>query len=239
MTAAQTTVPAALPEAASSPAPRDRVEAAGPIPVAVPRAVRAAGRTLAIDVARTHEEIAMCFAIRSAVFIGEQECPYDEEFDGNDFAATHVLARVDGEPAATVRLRWFDGWFKHERTAVMRPFRSLGVGRATVRWSLDLARRKGYRLGYGHAQLDILDYWTSIEGVSEIPGLRFSFSDHAYAAIRFDLEPDAAAPAMTDDPLVLNRPEGLWHRPGPLDASAERPAVNVGAHARSRRADAA
>lgn len=221
------------------PPARPGPEAAGPVPLLVPRALRAAGRTLAIDVARTQEEAAMCFAIRSAVYIGEQECPYDEEFDGNDFTATHVLARVDGEPCATVRLRWFEGWFKLERLAVLRAWRGHGLGRAAAEWSLAFARRKGFSRGYAHAQLDLLGFWLTVGGVSEVPGVRFRFSDHAYAAIRFDLEPDAAAPAMHDDPLVLNRPEGRWHAPGPIDASADRPAVNVGARARGRRADAA
>ena len=37
--------------------------------------------------------------MRSAVYIGEQECPYEEEFDGNDLAATHLIGYVGNEPA--------------------------------------------------------------------------------------------------------------------------------------------
>ncbi len=48
-----------------------------------------------ITVAREISEVMKAAAIRSAVYIGEQNCPYDEEFDGNDFAATHLLAYVD------------------------------------------------------------------------------------------------------------------------------------------------
>jgi predicted GNAT family N-acyltransferase len=31
-------------------------------------------------------------AIRSAVYVGEQECPYDEEYDGNDMTGVHLLS---------------------------------------------------------------------------------------------------------------------------------------------------
>jgi predicted GNAT family N-acyltransferase len=193
---------------------------------------------LEIRVACNQDELAMCFAIRSAVYIGEQSCPYAEEFDGNDHTATHVLALIDGEPAATVRVRWFAGWFKLERVSVRREFRGMArgresVGRAISCWTFDLARRKGYMLGYAHARLDLLPFWMKLKEVGEIPGIRFTFSDHAYTAIRFDLEPDPAACSMFDDPIVLNRPEGQWHQPGPIDGSITRAPVNIVAQART------
>ena len=60
-----------------------------------------------IKLASTSDELMQCFALRSAVYIGEQQCPYWEEFDGNDFTATHLILYVDGEPASSMRLRWF------------------------------------------------------------------------------------------------------------------------------------
>src|SRR6202035_4815223 len=35
-------------------------------------------------VASTPDHLAKVFAIRAAVFMSEQRCPYDEEYDGND-----------------------------------------------------------------------------------------------------------------------------------------------------------
>ena len=68
-----------------------------------------------IKLAATSDELLQSFALRAAVFMGEQQCPYDEEFDGNDYTATHVIMYVDGEPAGTMRLRWFQSFCKFER----------------------------------------------------------------------------------------------------------------------------
>ncbi|MFN3314873.1 MAG: N-acetyltransferase, partial [Hyphomonas sp.] len=41
--------------------------------------------------ARTLEEYQQAMAIRAAVYIAEQDCPYEEEYDGNDFAGMHMV----------------------------------------------------------------------------------------------------------------------------------------------------
>ncbi len=74
-------------------------------------------------IASTPDMIAKVFALRAAVFMSEQDCPYDEEFDGNDYCATHILGLVDGVPAAALRLRYFAEFAKMERLAVMPKYR--------------------------------------------------------------------------------------------------------------------
>ena len=89
--------------------------------------------SLSLKVVNTAEELQQAFAIRSIVFMGEQRCPYNEEFDGNDFAATHILGLVDGEPAVTGRVRYFGEFVKFERFAVRPEFRD---GLANIKiWS--------------------------------------------------------------------------------------------------------
>ena len=43
---------------------------------------------IGITVARSFEDLSRVIAVRSAVYLSEQECPYEEEFDGNDLSAT-------------------------------------------------------------------------------------------------------------------------------------------------------
>ena len=52
-----------------------------------------------ITVARTIDDVLRAFSIRSAVYCAEQHCPHEEEFDGNDFSATHLLGYIGHEPA--------------------------------------------------------------------------------------------------------------------------------------------
>ena len=44
-----------------------------------------------IKLASTSDELLQCYALRAAVFMGEQQCPYREEFDGNDYSANHLM----------------------------------------------------------------------------------------------------------------------------------------------------
>ena len=67
------------------------------------------------------------FAIRKIVFVVEQNCPADLEFE-NEEVSHHFLAFVDDEPAGTCRWRQTDNGYKCERFAVLKSYRSYGVG---------------------------------------------------------------------------------------------------------------
>src|SRR5438477_11326767 len=81
-----------------------------------------------IKLASTSDELLQCYALRAAVFMGEQQCPYWEEFDGNDYSATHLMLYIDDEPTASMRVRWFTSFAMTERLAVMQRFRGHNVG---------------------------------------------------------------------------------------------------------------
>ena len=49
-----------------------------------------------VRLARGLDDLMQVFAVRSAVYVGEERCPYDEEYDGNDLCAAHVLASARG-----------------------------------------------------------------------------------------------------------------------------------------------
>jgi len=57
--------------------------------------------------ARTLDDMMQVFAVRSSTYLSEQLCLYNEEFDGNDFCATHLLGLVDGDAAGCARIRYF------------------------------------------------------------------------------------------------------------------------------------
>jgi len=161
--------------------------------------------------------------VRSIIFMGEQSCPYDEEFDGNDFAgATHRVVRLGGEPAGTLRLRWFAGFAKLERVAVRREHRGGQISSALITASLDLARRKGYRKVMGHAQAHLISFWERLGARIRAGRDRFVFSDCEYVEMEWDFEPAVGSLTLDTDPLILIRPEGRWDEPGVLDRSSAR-----------------
>ena len=160
--------------------------------------------------------------IRSAVYMAEQECPYDEEFDGNDFSATHLIGYVGDEPAGCLRIRYFADFAK---SSVLR-FAANSARRALafqlVRAGIELCRAKGYRRIYGHAQKRLLNFWAgSASARSKAAGNLF-----LRLRLRRDrARHDAASQAISIgvDPYVMIRPEGRWHVPGILERSAIRP----------------
>jgi predicted GNAT family N-acyltransferase len=177
---------------------------------------------VSITVVRSIEDFMRVVAIRGATFVAEQDCPYDEEFDGNDFSAGHLLCYVGNEPAGCLRIRYFADFAKLERLAVRHEFRNRKLGTKLMQAGVELCRMKGYRRIYGRAQKDLLGYyvnmgWKQLEGSSE-----FFFSDHAYIEIVFEAEPNPKAVKLGMDPYILMRPEGRWDRPGILDQSAHR-----------------
>ncbi len=194
-----------------------------------PNAPRAP-KDMEIRVVANAEDMARAMAIRSAVFMTEQDCPYEEEFDGNDFAATHLLATINGEPAATLRLRFFADFAKVERLAALPRFRRSNVAHAIVRHGIEVCRRKGYRTLYGHAQTRLTRFWSRFGFRPLHTGGQgdetFVFSDHEYVEMVAQVEAHPAAIRIGSDPLVIIRPEGEWDQAGVLDRSAERPARN-------------
>jgi predicted GNAT family N-acyltransferase len=185
------------------------------------------------SVARTIDDLMQVMMIRSLVYMGEQKCPYDEEYDGNDFSgATHLILRRNREPIGTLRIRWFADFAKLERVAVRSEFRGTRATLELVREAFRIAERKGYRKVLGHAQTRLVPFWSRHFKARKLQGReKFVFSDHDYVEIAFDLAPGADALTIDTDPMILLRPEGEWDRPGVLEWSAARPATNPLAHA--------
>ncbi|POM23973.1 putative N-acetyltransferase YjcF [Actinomadura rubteroloni] len=93
------------------------------------------------------------YAVRFAVFVREQGVPPEIELDAADAAADHLLARIDGRPAGTVRLLRRDGTGVLGRLAVLAEARGTGLGAALVRAVEDRARAAGLTAVELHAQV--------------------------------------------------------------------------------------
>jgi predicted GNAT family N-acyltransferase len=187
-------------------------------------------RDISVTVARTFEDLMRVASLRSAVYIGEQECPYEEEFDGNDLTATHLIGYVGNEPAGCMRIRYFADFAKIERLAVRKEFRNTRLAFQVVRAGIKLCQMKGYRRLYGHSQKRLVNFWSRF-GFRPIEGAKeFVFSDFDYVEIVAEIERDPEAITIGADPYVMIRPEGRWHVPGVLERSASRevtrPSVN-------------
>jgi predicted GNAT family N-acyltransferase len=180
---------------------------------------RGANDDVAITVVRSIEDMMRVVSIRGAVYMAEQNCPYDEEFDGNDFCGSHLIAYVGDEPAGCLRVRNFAEFAKLERLAVRREFRDRGLGTRLMKAGIELSRAKGYKKIYGHAQKRLLSYYVSM-GFKQFPGNReLHFSGYDYVEIVFDADENSQAITLGADPYVVLRPEGQWHEAGILEGT--------------------
>ncbi|WP_042163945.1 GNAT family N-acetyltransferase [Paenibacillus gorillae] len=79
------------------------------------------------------EDRSAAFQIRKQVFVDEQGVDADKEYDEFDeigSAAHHVLVLLDGQPAATGRVRPVNGVAKLERICVLASSRGHGLGKS-------------------------------------------------------------------------------------------------------------
>ena len=178
-----------------------------------------------------------CYMLRAAVFMGEQHCPYWEEFDGNDYTASHLMLYVDGEPAASMRIRWFAALRQARARRHPEALPLVWACSYLRRLGAEFCRKKGYTKAYLHAQHRL---WPIFErmGFRKVDDRVFHFSDHEYGAFVCDLDVDEKTmPTVFTDPMVLNRPEDRLEMPGILEDSMDRGASNPHAEWTERRAN--
>jgi predicted GNAT family N-acyltransferase len=182
-----------------------------------------------VTVARTMEELTRVFAVRSAVYMAEQRCPYGEEFDGNDFSATHLLGYVGQEPAACLRIRYFADFAKLERLAVRREFRGHRLAQQMIRAGIEMCRMKGYTRIYGQSEKSLVDWYGQFGFRVPNEARELAFSEFGFVEIVLDVDRHPDAVSIESDPYVIIRPEGRWHAAGVLEKSAARDLARPGA----------
>jgi len=183
-------------------------------------------RAISVRIARDPNDLMLVTAIRSAVYLAEQDCPIEEEFDGNDFSATHLICHKGREPVGCLRIRYFADFAKLERLAVRHQYRRTRVSFKLVQASVDYVKRKGFRKIYGQAQDRLVDFWAHFGAKPLGHNRKLTFSDFSYTEMVLDIEPSADAITLESDPYVIIRPEGDWDRPGVLDLSSTRSAAS-------------
>jgi predicted GNAT family N-acyltransferase len=97
------------------------------------------------------------FAIRREVFVGEQNCPPELEWEFEE-ESNHFLATVNDLPAGASRWRKTEKGYKLERFAVLKEFRGQGVAQELVKTVLnDLPQDANYV--YLHAQIQAVSLY--------------------------------------------------------------------------------
>ncbi|GAA2168468.1 GNAT family N-acetyltransferase [Pedococcus bigeumensis] len=99
------------------------------------------------------------WALRSEVFVVEQDCPY-LDLDGRDLEplTRHLWVEDDGRPVATLRLLDDGEALRIGRVATVAPARRQGLAAALVQVALDLAGERAVVLD---AQSHLVDWYAA------------------------------------------------------------------------------
>lgn len=187
-----------------------------------------AEKNLIIKVVENEEEKLKANLIRAIVYMHEQNCPFEEEFDLNDFTATQIIGIIGEEPVLTARIRYFPNVIKMERLAIRNEYRGRGYGHQLLRYLISFGLKKGYTHFYLHAQTQLKRFYENYG--FNVVGEKFEFSDHEYIEMKADLstlkiQSNAIHVDMTacigEIPMYLNRPEGRLDEKGPLERGSD------------------
>lgn len=103
-------------------------------------------------------------AIRHRVFIEEQHVPKELEWDEHDEHAIHLLAYVDEQPVATLRML-SDGHIG--RMAVLKEFRRSGIGTTLMQTIMSIAQEAGLQEVHLDAQIRAIPFYQRLDFTAE------------------------------------------------------------------------
>ena len=136
----------------------------------------------------TDADWAAARAIRQRVFVEEQACPEDEEWDAFDWpedrgrTCRHLLLEAGGVAVGTARWRPVDGVAKLERFAVVPEARGRGLGGRLVEAAMADARAAGYERMAMHAQAHLQAWYERYGFEAEGPVFAEAGIDHVKMA---------------------------------------------------------
>lgn len=111
------------------------------------------------------EELEKAFAIRKEIFVEEQGVGLEDEFDQFDTlesGTVHILMVIDGKPAGTGRVNFFDDYGKLERICIRKDYRKNGCGKGLVQAMEEIVHRFPKRKVILHGQVQAAGFYEKL-----------------------------------------------------------------------------
>lgn len=185
--------------------------------------------TYEIDLVRTLPEFESVLALRHHEFVDKQGVSNDTEFDGNDFTATHIIAKQNGETVATMRLRYFNHFVRMERFCKDRDKNIPGVTRQMLAFTAKFLEDKGYHRTHCFCEEPLVRHWLTmnhviLEGAEEV-----KLDKMKLYPVSLVLRPDAPHISIMSRPENLIAAEGRWNldEDSPVKTAAQENAVET------------
>lgn len=174
-----------------------------------------------IDIVRNEEDLHAAMQLRRINFVEKQHISPEAEFDGNDFSATHILAKVNDIPSATMRIRYFKDFVRLERFCKAPDCPVPDLIKQVLDYTKTFLAEKGYTQTHCYCKEELAKHWFSnghrpleqARGV-EMEGMKL-------VPISLDIaEPDNCV-TINSSPEILTAQEGRWKLPSPAKTPAQ------------------
>ncbi len=139
---------------------------------------------IAVKPIQTQAELDEAHHIRKEVFVNEQHCPEEIEWEFEE-ESHHFIAMIDNKYAGTARWRETQKGIKLERFAVLKKFREKDVGSALLKGILNEVPKDGRKI-YLHAQLSAKEFY--LKYGFKVEGEHFWEADIEHVKMVFDTE---------------------------------------------------
>jgi len=172
---------------------------------------------ISVSVVRSLDDLQKVYILRALTYMAEQECPYEEEFDGNDLCALHLLALENGQPAGSLRIRFFSDFCKIERVCIDPRRRGGALLNFLMAHAFEIIARKGYKRALAYIQARLEHMWKHVMTCEVIAREGFGVSGFDYLTLDIPVPDHPEAIRFDSDPFIVLRPEGAWDEAGVLD----------------------
>ncbi|MEM6617919.1 MAG: hypothetical protein AAF631_01290 [Pseudomonadota bacterium] len=179
----------------------------------VPSPTTSPNQETTVVLVRDMAQMQAAYDVRRQVFLVEGGENEEEEFDGNDFCAAHLLAFWNGKPVGTMRLRIVSGseggtiiW---ERLAITKDAREANPW--LFRKILNAARHYTELMGLKHVigiveNPKLMRFWR-IYGGKDTGEAPLDMGGHTYRPIRLTIKRDSPMPTPTLREAILPVPQ--------------------------------
>ncbi|MCL2224446.1 MAG: GNAT family N-acetyltransferase [Defluviitaleaceae bacterium] len=108
------------------------------------------------------EDLSEVHAIRREVFVEEQACPEEEEFDGTDGSCVHLLIYDNDIPVCTGRVFISEEYFKIGRVATVMTHRGRGIATGLMQSLINACVAMGGTRQIIHAQTTAKGFYETL-----------------------------------------------------------------------------
>jgi predicted GNAT family N-acyltransferase len=117
-------------------------------------------REFTYKLVETEEELKGAFEVKRQVFVEEQGIPENLVFDDPGGQALYVIAKDGKRVVGTARIQFLGAkQAKLERMAVLKPFRSIGIGKGIMSFIAEELKGKRVEKVVLHAQQGAVDFY--------------------------------------------------------------------------------